>query len=97
MDGIEPILEVVQREFRVGRGDILVPTRSGKDIAWARQVAMYLAYHRNGRNFTAVGRAFNRDRTTVRHAVIKVQERVVAGNEQLSRILQEVRNAAPAV
>lgn len=75
MEKLDSILGLVQREFGHGRGEILAPSRSRKGIAWARQVAMYLAHTvPPGASFTEVGRAFGRDRTTVAHACRKVED-----------------------
>jgi Bacterial dnaA protein helix-turn-helix len=43
-------------------------TRGPAGVARARQRAMYLAHVSGGLSLTAVGLAFGRDRTTVRHA-----------------------------
>jgi hypothetical protein len=50
-------------------------TRGVRDIAEARQVAMYLAHVCCGMSLTAVGTMFGRDRTTVAHACLKVEWR----------------------
>ena len=72
---LDLILETVQAKFRVGRKDLLAPSRSLRHIAWARQVAMYLAHTLPpGRSYTEVGRLFGRDRTTVRHACQVVED-----------------------
>ncbi len=49
-----------------------IPGLGGRDrtprIARARQAAMWLAVRLTGESYAAVGEAFGRDRTTVRHA-----------------------------
>jgi chromosomal replication initiation ATPase DnaA len=50
-------------------------TRGVRDIAEARQVAMYLAHVCCGMTLTEVGAMFGRDRTTVSHACLKVEYR----------------------
>ena len=50
-------------------------TRMSADVALARQVAMYLSNTQFGLEFTEVGLHFNRDRTTVSHAVALVEEK----------------------
>lgn len=50
-------------------------TRGAKDIAFARQVAMYLAHVACGMTLTEVGAMFGRDRTTVSHGCLKVEMR----------------------
>ena len=53
--------------LRTGRG----PHR----IAFARQLAMYLTHVGFGLNLTEVGACFERDRTTVRHACVLIEDR----------------------
>jgi chromosomal replication initiation ATPase DnaA len=48
-------------------------TRGVRDIAEARQVAMYLAHVCCRMSLTEVGAMFGRDRTTVSHACLKVE------------------------
>jgi Bacterial dnaA protein helix-turn-helix len=43
-------------------------------VAFARQVAMYLAHTGGGISFSEVGRLFARDRTTVAHACALVED-----------------------
>lgn len=75
MDHIDRVMTRVQEEYKVRRGDLLAPTRSSRDIAWARQVAMYLAHVVHpAASLSAIGRAFGRDRTTVRHACNVVED-----------------------
>ncbi|MFA5958125.1 helix-turn-helix domain-containing protein [Hyphomicrobium sp.] len=50
-------------------------TRGVRDIAEARQVAMYLAHVCCRMSLTEVGTMFGRDRTTVAHACLKVEYR----------------------
>ncbi len=49
--------------------------RGPADVAFARQVAMYLAYTRLRITYVAAGRMFGRDRTTARHACRKVEDK----------------------
>ncbi len=44
-------------------------------LAFARQIAMYLAHTQLGLSFTAAGQLFGRDRTTARHACRQVEDR----------------------
>ncbi len=48
--------------------------RGSQRVAFARQIAMYLAHVGFGLSFEAVGRAFGRDRTTVAHACRVVED-----------------------
>lgn len=48
--------------------------RGSQRIAFARQIAMYLAHVGFGLSFETIGRAFGRDRTTVAHACRVVED-----------------------
>lgn len=50
-------------------------TRKQADIAFARQIAMYIAHVRLGLNLGEVGKVFQRDRTTVGHACRLIEDR----------------------
>ncbi len=50
------------------------PARGTARIAFARQLAIYLARTRLGLSFTEAGRLFHRDRTTAAHACDRVEE-----------------------
>jgi chromosomal replication initiation ATPase DnaA len=43
-------------------------------VARARQMAIYLAHVGFGLNYTHLGEAFGRDRTTVRHACFRIED-----------------------
>ena len=43
-------------------------------VARARQMAIYLAHIGFGLNYTHLGEAFGRDRTTVRHACFRIED-----------------------
>ena len=58
----------VAAAFIVPIGELRATTRRPRDIAFARQSAMYLAHVAFGLSYTDVGRAFDRDRTTAAHA-----------------------------
>ena len=58
------------------RPDALGASGRGRaDVAFARQTAMYLAHTRLQLSYVDVGRLFDRDRTTARHACRQVEER----------------------
>ena len=50
-------------------------SRGRADVAFARQVAMYLAHTRLHLPYVVAGQLFDRDRTTARHACRQVEER----------------------
>jgi chromosomal replication initiation ATPase DnaA len=73
--GANYIAAVVASAFAISVAAIRKPDRGRARVAFARQVAMYLAHTRLGLDFTAAGAAFDRDRTTAAHAVRIVEER----------------------
>jgi chromosomal replication initiation ATPase DnaA len=64
----EMLEQVVLRVFMVASADLWSHRRGCPRVAFARQVAMYLAHVACGLSLTEVGRVFVRDRTTVAHA-----------------------------
>ena len=69
-------IELIQRKvsefFRIRLSDLKARDRT-KAVAFARQIAMYLARQLTHSSLADVGRAFGKDHTTVMHAVDKVQ------------------------
>jgi chromosomal replication initiation ATPase DnaA len=61
--------------FALPLAELTVATRGAPDAAFARQSAMYLAHVAFGLSFSAIGRAFGRDRTTAAHACRLVEDR----------------------
>lgn len=93
MDRLEKVLNAVQREFGVRREELLAPTRSTKDVAWARQVAMHVtATVHPEASLTSIGLAFGRDRTTVKYAFDKVAD--WRDLEDLDKLLLKIEEEA---
>jgi chromosomal replication initiation ATPase DnaA len=67
------------------------PTRGRAEVAFARQVAMYIGHVWLGLSMAAVGRMFRRDRTTVAHACRVVEER--RDDPKFDRILNCLESA----
>jgi chromosomal replication initiation ATPase DnaA len=65
--------QAVSRVFMVAGDDLWSETRGRPRVAFARQVAMYLA-QAWGLTLTEVGHVFSRDRTTVAHACGLVED-----------------------
>ena len=65
----------VERVFGVQRQIIAQQNRGRAASAQARQVAMYLAHVGCGMTLTEAGRLFGRDRTTVAHACMVVEDK----------------------
>ncbi len=67
--------EIVVRVLGGGSDGLWGHTRGDSSVARNRQTAMYLAHVVCGLNFTEIGIAFARDRTTVSHACRLVEDR----------------------
>ncbi len=67
----DDVIKAASDYFNV-RGDDLKGPRRSRDIAVPRQLAMYLCREMVGVSLEMIGRAFNRDHTTVMHACQKV-------------------------
>lgn len=65
----------VAETFAVPPDSLRARSRLSADVAFARQAAMYLAHVACGLSYSAIGRAFRRDRTTAAHACRLVEER----------------------
>lgn len=65
----------ISNVFGVDADCLWTETRGVRDIAEARQVAMYLAHVTCRMSLTQVGEMFGRDRTTVAHACLRVEYR----------------------
>jgi chromosomal replication initiator protein len=75
---IDRVQELTCAAFEVSRDELLSAGRSGR-VAWARQVAMYLARQHTGASLPAIGRGFGgRNHTTVMYACRKATERLAA-------------------
>lgn len=61
--------------FAVPSGEVTAASRRCGAAAFARQSAMYLAHVSFGLNYSEIGRAFGRDRTTAAHACRLIEER----------------------
>jgi chromosomal replication initiation ATPase DnaA len=66
---------IVASAFGLAPAALRGGTRGPAEIAFARQVAIYLAHTRLGFSYRDAGRCFRRDRTTARHACRHVEER----------------------
>ena len=75
---IERVQELACEAFDVSRDELLSASRNAR-LAWARQVAMYLAREHTGATLPAIGRSFGgRNHTTVMYACRRAGERIAA-------------------
>ncbi len=92
--GVETIIEVVAEHFKIAVGDLLGKKRN-KEIVMPRQVAMYLAREMGNMSYPDIGRAFDRDYTTVIHSYEKVKGELKR-DSSLRGVISEVRSRAHA-
>ncbi|MEO1042155.1 MAG: helix-turn-helix domain-containing protein [Pseudomonadota bacterium] len=87
------VINVTSRKFSVSRAALLAKSRSQTDIAFARQVAMYLVHVVFGLSFRDTGDAFRRERTTVAYACSLVEDKRddVAFDRQLDAIEESLK------
>jgi chromosomal replication initiator protein len=72
---VEQIQERTAAAFGLTVEDLRSPTRAAA-VAWARQVAMYLARELTDATLPAIGKAFGRNHTTVMHACKRTADRI---------------------
>jgi chromosomal replication initiation ATPase DnaA len=95
---------VVGNEFGVAEQDMVKATRAKAHIAFARQVAMYLAHVVYSMSYNEVAAAFGRERSTVAHACAVVEdarddpdfERRMLKIERRLQHLAELRGGGPS-
>ena len=68
---IDMISELIARQFKVSIADMKSRSRK-RSLAFPRQVAMYLCRKYTEDSLADIGRAFNRDHSTVLHSIKKV-------------------------
>jgi len=83
---------VVASTFRLSRDELRGVSRGEAPIAFARQVAMYVAHVWFALSLTEVGRRFERDRTTVAHACRVVEDR--RDDPRIDRVVAAIESAA---
>jgi len=71
----QAIGEIVVKAFKGNDVGLWDAGRGDASIALLRQISMYLSHVVCGLNFTEIGTAFKRDRTTVSHACCVVEDR----------------------
>lgn len=82
---------VVARAFGFSVRELRAPSRGVAPVAFARQVAMYVAHVWFALPLSEVGRMFERDRTTVAHACRLVEER--REDPRLDRVIGAIEAA----
>jgi chromosomal replication initiator protein len=99
---VEAIQDAVGSVLSVSRADLLSARRTPQ-VARARQLAMYLTRERTSLSLAQIARAFDRDHTTVLHAIRAVSARLEPGSEtsealgKAHRLLGSSQSASTAV
>ncbi len=93
---IESIQKAVAEHFDIRLGDLVGPKRP-QNIAWPRQVAMYLSRTMTNQSFPVIGDAFSRNHATIVHACQLVERRQTEDlklRQTLSLLRQRVGHGA---
>ena len=88
---IDEIQKKVAEYFNISVKE-LQSSRRARTVARPRQIAMYLAKQLTSRSLPEIGRKFDRDHTTVMHAVRKVEELIVE-DTSLAENVDDLRRA----
>lgn len=91
---------LVGAEFRVAESDLAAPSRASAEVAFARQVAMYLAHTCYRLTYDEVADAFGRERTTVAHACAVVEDERDEGTpfcDKLTKLERRLRGLSRIV
>jgi chromosomal replication initiator protein len=94
---VHAIQEAICSVYSVSRDDLLSAKRSSR-ISHARQLAMYLAREETSISLAQIARAFNRDHTTVLHAIRAVAGRLEPGSDTIVSLhrTRELLTKAPS-
>ena len=88
------IQDIVAKYFNINKED-LTSSKKSNDIAYPRQIAMYLCRTVAQMTFPKIGAAFGgRDHTTVMHAVNKIEKEIKENKENSNTklIVESVKN-----
>lgn len=88
------IIKKVSVYYNISENDIFSNVRIN-EIAFPRQVAMYLCSKMLSMNYTAIGKEFNKERTTVKHNVEKIEKDILNDdklNEDINYITKDLES-----
>ena len=91
---IDEIQKKVAEYFNISVKE-MQSSRRARTVARPRQIAMYLAKQLTSRSLPEIGRKFDRDHTTVMHAVRKVEELIVE-DQSLAENVDSLRRSLEA-
>ncbi len=89
---IPGIIDVVSQFYNVSSEDVLGACRSQR-IAFARQVAIYLAREITQESFPAIGDAFGKKHTTIMYSYEKVKDEMVVNNslsQDIAKLINKI-------
>ena len=85
---IDRIIKAVAENFNIASSDIRGRKRT-KNIAWPRQVAMYIINHLGEYSMNEIGNEFGKDHTTVIYAIQKVEDSIKS-NPTIEPMIQKI-------
>ena len=85
---IDRIIKAVAEYFNISSADIRGRKRT-KNIAWPRQIAMYIINHLGEYSMNEIGNEFSKDHTTVIYAIQKVEDSIKS-NPTLEPLIQKI-------
>lgn len=88
---IDEIQKKVAEYFNISVKE-MQSSRRARNVARPRQIAMYLAKQLTSRSLPEIGRKFDRDHTTVMHAVRKVEE-LAMEDTTMAESIEDLRHA----
>ena len=90
----QKIIKKVSVYYNISENDIFGNVRIN-EIAVPRQIAMYLCSKMLSMNYTAIGKEFNKERTTVKHNVEKIEKDILTDdklNEDINYIIKDLES-----
>jgi len=90
---IEKIKEIVAKEYNIGIHEFNAKTRAER-VAFARQIAMYLASTLTNKSLPEIGKDFNKDHSTViysRDKIMKLMNEDPFFNKQINEIITKLK------
>lgn len=87
---IDRIIKAVAECFNISSSDIRGRKRT-KNIAWPRQIAMYIINHLGEYSMNEIGNEFGKDHTTVIYAIQKVEDGIKS-NPTLEPLIQKIES-----
>ena len=87
---IDRIIKIVAEHFNISSSDIRGRKRT-KNIAWPRQIAMYIINDLGEFSMNEIGSEFGKDHTTVIYAIQKVEDSIKS-NPALEPLIQKIES-----